>query len=75
MYARRRLQVLLYINLERTILLLRLLFLGLLFFNYCLSCGKTSDWHSERRATHIGEPCTMAELHTIRIAAVFATDA
>jgi hypothetical protein len=28
--------------------LLALPFLGLLFLNYRLSCGKARDWHSER---------------------------
>jgi hypothetical protein len=33
---------------ELNLQLLSLLFLGLLFLNYRLSCGKARDWHSER---------------------------
>src|SRR5712691_11099877 len=74
MSARRRLQVLLQINPRRIPLLFSLLFLGLFFFNHCLSCSKPSHRHPVRRATYIGQPSTMAKLDAVRAAEAYAAD-
>src|SRR5262249_23393786 len=46
-----------------------------LFFNHCLSCGKSRDWDSERRAAHVCEADAMAELNAVGIASMLAADA
>src|SRR5260370_6734747 len=75
MSACRRLQVLLEIASRRISSLFSLLFLGLFFFNHCLSCSKPRDGHPIRRATYIGQSSTVAKLDAVRVAAVFAADA
>src|SRR6266849_7932101 len=75
MSARRQLQVLLEIDSRRIPLLFPLLFLGLFFFNHCLSCSKPRDGHPIRRTTYIRQPSTMAELHAVWVPTVFTADA
>ena len=44
-------------------------------FERGLSGGQTRHRHAERRATHVGQAEPVAELHAVRVAAVFAADA
>src|SRR6266700_6979717 len=50
-------------------------FLGLLFFNYNLSCSQARDRYAERRGADVVQADLMAELDAVGVATVFSADA
>ena len=48
---------------------------GLFLLERSLGCGQTGNGHAVRRARDIAEAELVAELHGVRITAMFATDA